>query len=83
MHAICSVYDQKARFFSAPFTSMTTDTATRDFVRAVTDSRGMVDKFPQDYELYCIGQFNDETGHVIPFEIPVLLTRGSDHIIKE
>lgn len=83
MQTICSVYDQKARFFSAPFTTMTTETGIRDFVRAVSDSRGMTDKFPADYELYAIGQFNEDTGAIEGFIVPQLLTRGIDHIIQE
>lgn len=83
MNVICSVYDQKARFFSAPFTSSTEETAVRDFARAVSDSRSMADKFPQDYELHLLGTFNELTGEIVPASIPKLLAKGADYVLKE
>ncbi|ALS03691.1 VP5 [Gokushovirus WZ-2015a] len=73
MNVICTVYDQKARLFSAPFTSATEETAIRDFARAVSDTRSMVDKFPQDYELHCLGSFDEVSGEIEPAAISKLL----------
>lgn len=83
MNVICSVYDQKARYFSAPFTSSTEETAVRDFARAVSDTRSMVDKFPQDYELHLLGSFNELSGEIEPVSIPKLLAKGADYILSE
>jgi len=83
MNVMCSVYDQKARFFSAPFTSATEETAIRDFSRAVMDTRSMVDKFPEDYELHLLGSFNELSGEIEPVSIPKLLAKGADYISKE
>jgi len=80
MNVLCSVYDQKARYFSAPFSSPTEETAIRDFARAVSDSRGMVDKFPADYELHMIGTFNELSGEIESVSIPKLLAKGADYL---
>jgi len=82
MNVICSVYDQKARLFSAPFTSSTEDTAVRDFARAVVDTRSMVDKFPADYELHLLGSFNEHSGEIEACAIPKLLAKGADYILE-
>jgi len=83
MYVMCSVYDNKARLFSAPFTSMTEDTAIRDFTRAVVDTHQMVDKFPADYELHLLGNFNEQSGEIEPVNIPKLLAKGADYLVKE
>lgn len=75
-----SVYDRQSRQFSAPFTSFTDETATRDFIRAVHDSRGSVDKFPADYELHTIGSFDSDTGSGDVLGNSVLLVKGADHV---
>lgn len=80
-NVLCSVFDQKARLFSAPFTSATVETAVRDFGRAVSDTRNMVDKWPADYVLYGVGLFNTETGTVSP-HMPQLLAHGSDYLLE-
>lgn len=80
MNIVCSVLDQKAKVFSAPFTSQTDATALRDFARAVQDTRAMADKFPADYELYRIGVFNEDTGIIQGEPFPTLLGRGADYI---
>lgn len=79
-HIVCSVFDKQSRQFSAPFTSFTSGTATRDFARAVRDSKGMVDKFPADYELYYIGSMDTDTGVLFCEAIPELLAKGADYL---
>ncbi|AXH73795.1 MAG: nonstructural protein [Microviridae sp.] len=61
---LCSVYDSKARVFSAPFCSPHIDVAIRDFTRAVNDPATDLYKFPADYTLVHIGQFDDLTASV-------------------
>jgi len=78
---LCSVFDRQSRQYSAPFTSHTEETATRDFIRAVRDSKGSPDKFPQDYELFRLGLFDSETGEVsCPEKQPTFLAAGSSFI---
>lgn len=76
---VASVFDRQSRQYSAPFTSFTQDTATRDFIRAVRDSKGHPDKFPQDYELFMLGRFDSDTGECV-MDKPHFLARGADFI---
>lgn len=80
MNVLCSVYDQKANFFSAPFCSSTAASAVRDFQNAVKDTRAMVDKFPKDYVLYQLGLFDPDTGEISPQSVPLHLASGADYL---
>lgn len=78
-----SVYDIQAQNFSAPFTSVTVETAVRDFGRAVVQTKGSADKFPEDYQLFHIGGFDSDTGTVHPLNQPALLAKGVDYLSQE
>nr|QJB18953.1 MAG: nonstructural protein [Microvirus sp.] len=82
-YGMFSVYDIQAQIFSAPFTSVSVETATRDFGRAVALSRGSTDKFPEDYQLFHIGGFDSETGSVYSLNQPALLVKGVDYLSQE
>jgi len=56
-----SVYDSKARVYGNPFMSPRQETAVRDFTAAVRDSSTQLNKFPEDFTLVEIGEFDDET----------------------
>jgi len=71
-----SVLDRKAHVFAAPFTSTNDQTATRLFVRACNDPNNDLGMFPNDYALFEVGLFDDETGKIEPIEIPRLLIDG-------
>lgn len=60
------VFDAAADRFLHPFNSPSIDTAIREFKRAVTTPDHQFNRFPDDYSLFHIGQFNDETGHLEP-----------------
>lgn len=61
-HGLYSVLDIKARAYIAPFTLPNDDMAVRAFKEAANDSTHMFCKHAEDYTLYRIGTFDDETG---------------------
>lgn len=56
-----SVYDSKARAYGNPFVSVRQEMAVRDFTAAVRDPSTQLNKFPEDFTLVEIGEFDDET----------------------
>lgn len=76
MKVMCSVFDSKAQLFSAPFVSHSRITAVRDFEGAVRDAGSGINKFPQDYQLYLLGSWDEESGQIDQREVPELLVRG-------
>jgi len=70
---ICSVLDVKAGFYATPFVSINEDIACRDFGAVVRDPNTMLSKFPEDFRLVAIAEFDDITGQVIPHSTPKFL----------
>lgn len=57
-----SVRDMKAEAYLEPFHSMTVATAIRSFQQASTDPEHQFCKWPEDYHLYLVGEFDLQTG---------------------
>lgn len=61
-----AMYDKKAAVFSHLTTARTKDEARRSFGQSAHDENSMLSKFPDDYQLYAIGYFNQESGALEP-----------------
>lgn len=61
-----SIYDRKAAFFLPVFSLRSQQDARRQFVEIVTGDTPIA-KYPGDYDLVCLGEFNDQDGEVIPY----------------
>ncbi|WNK12904.1 MAG: nonstructural protein [Microvirus sp.] len=57
-----SIYDQKAKFFSTPFYAPNLPVAARSIAKAMSDPASDLGTFSNDYTLYCVGSFDDQTG---------------------
>jgi hypothetical protein len=77
---VFSVFDSKAAFFGRPFFDQKEGTAIRNFSDAVNDSsnpNNMWFKHPEDFSLFLVGEFDDETGELIPVHPKNLLTASA------
>jgi hypothetical protein len=61
---IFSVYDEKADIYSQPFFCVNCAVATRSYATASNDPSTEFSRFPTDFTLYEIGEFNDTTGEI-------------------
>lgn len=61
------VFDNKAELYSSPFFSVRRESAVRDFLRAAQSDESEIYHAPADYDLYCIGTYEDETATVTPW----------------
>ena len=59
-----SLEDTKAQCFGPITTARTDGEATRHVIEAVSDPKSMLYKYPQDYRLVRIGEFDDNTGKI-------------------
>lgn len=82
---ILAVKDRALDAYNYPFTQTTVAQAVRGFTDEVNSDpeRSGVAKHPDDYDLYVIGHYNDQTGTIIPLDAPELVVRGKDLIRKE
>lgn len=70
-----SIRDQKAECFNTPFFQKTHGEAERSFTELCNDPKSMVAKYPDDYDLYHVGTYDDVKGVVKSLDTP-------QHIIK-
>lgn len=61
-----SVFDVRANVFQPPVARPNDAVAMRDFEQSVKDANGVMAKFPEDFSLFCVGYWNDETGAMQP-----------------
>jgi len=71
---VCSLFDKKAVAFKTPFFVIRTEMATRALAGAVnnpTPEGSDVATYPEDFTLYHLGTFNDETAQFTMHKQPV------------
>lgn len=76
MLKIFSVKDVKADAFLHPFFSHNRATAEREFRRLCGDRQSHIFHNPQDFELYELGNWNDEVGVIVARDVPDLVIRA-------
>jgi hypothetical protein len=56
------IRDNKAGGYMTPFYSLNLQEAIRSFTRAADDSHTNINLFPEDFDLYHLGSFNQDSG---------------------
>lgn len=56
-----TVYDSKVQAYMSPFMAQNAGHATRMFADAVADEKSVLNKHPEDYTLFEIGSWDDQT----------------------
>lgn len=67
---IFAVYDQKAQAFTTPFFDRTQETAQRAFAALVNNPESDFGRWPEDYTLFHLGSYDNETGVIRGLEPP-------------
>lgn len=80
MRGVFSMYDKKTKVFSDPHCYRTIEEARRSFGQAAQDEKTLINKHPDDFELYFVGTFNEENGYYQPLEMRELVCSGSDFL---
>lgn len=70
---IFSVYDSKAEVFGKPFFSGTKGLALRSFTEISNDSASEIGKYPADFTLFELGEYDDSNGSFNLHSTPVSL----------
>lgn len=70
-----AVYDRAACAYSQPFFQSTRGLGERAFADVIADGKSAMAQHPGDYDLFCIGTFNNEDG-VLESTKPQLLVTG-------
>lgn len=67
---IFAVRDNKVSSFLRPFAEQNEIMATRSLQIAINEPGIQLGMFPQDFDLYLLGEMDDINGHIIPEETP-------------
>lgn len=76
---VYAVYDMKMKLFLAPFVTRNSAVATRMFADSVNGENNVVAKHPEDFALYQIGEFDEESGLLVSTQ-PVNLGLASQFV---
>lgn len=78
---VYSMYDLNAEYYMQPFFLRSDNEALRAFQVATEDDQSFISKFPNQFDLYKIGKFDDSTG-CIEYE-HTWLANGNNFARKE
>lgn len=59
-----SIFDTKAKVYSDPFYTLNDSIARRMFENLVNDPQTDVFKHPNDFQLFLVGEYDDQTGKI-------------------
>lgn len=71
-----SVYDRKASIYMSPFVARSTIDATRQIAASFREPQMRetpVGQHPEDFDLFHVGSFDDETGDIVSFQKAALV----------
>lgn len=77
IYQVFAVKDSKAAAFALPFFLPRMELAIRSFKDAVSDPKHEMHRHPEDYSLWCLGEYDDEKGAMLPVE-PLQVARAVD-----
>lgn len=65
---IFSIYDSKAKLWTKPMFTQTEGGMLRSFMDISNDENQPIGQHPEDYALFQIGEFNEDTGNIKGFD---------------
>lgn len=65
-----SIRDAKAENYSNPQYFRTSGEAIRALQQAVEDPNNQIGKYPEDFSMWLVGEFDEEHGLVVAEEVP-------------
>lgn len=71
-----SVRDMKTEIYTPPFFNKSHGEAERTFRELINDENTMPGKYPEDYDLYHLGVYDDQTGTMKVLDTPQHITKG-------
>jgi len=79
---VYAIYDIKVQLFQQPFYMQTNLQAIRGFADLVNDEKSSLNKHPEDYRLFELGDYDEESGTFKNTEQPVLLAEAMEYTKK-
>jgi len=77
LQKLFAIRDSKAECFNQPFVTHTTADAERSFHRLKNDTTSMIHMYPEDYDLYQIGEYDTNTGVIKALDTPFHIAKAA------
>ena len=74
-----SIYDNQSETYAPPIFVGKKGVAIRSFISECSNPDSMLFKYPADYQLFHIGQFDQETGMFTPMTKPTMVASAMDY----
>jgi len=71
-----TILDTKSKIYNQPHFLINDAVAIRQFQLVTQDKDSIISKYPEDFRLYRVGQFDMLTGKIVPEEAPVEIAHG-------
>lgn len=79
---VFSIRDSKGLVFNSPFYKLNERDAIYDFQRLVNDKQSLPGQYPKDFDLYLLGEYNDQTGRFVSLDVPQHLSEGITLVVN-
>lgn len=73
-----SIRDAKGEIYHPPFFKNTHGEAERDFTQLVRDPKTQPGQFPEDFDLYHLGTYDNQTGKLASLDSPQHMIKAID-----
>lgn len=80
LHKLLAVHDRAMDAYDRPWCVPSIGAAIRAFQDSVNDTQHPMNKHPDDYDLYHVGDYNDHTGEITPVYPPQKVAIGKQMI---
>ncbi|AAG45347.1 nonstructural protein [Bdellovibrio phage phiMH2K] len=79
---VFSIRDSKTGVYGTPFYQHTHGQAERSFQQLAKDPQSTVANHPEDFDLFHLGEYDDQTGKLTPLDTPEHCVKAID-LIKQ
>lgn len=80
---IYGIRDTKTEIFNNPFFNHSHGEAERNFTDLVNDPQSQVNRYPEDFDLYFMGEYETKTGKISPLDTPQHMTKAVSCLRKK
>lgn len=79
---VFTVRDSKSEVFNQPFFQRSHGEAERNFRTLVGDATSNISKYPEDYDLYYLGEYDDLSGKMSILDTPQHVVKAVNAVAK-
>jgi len=78
-----SIHDSKAEAYLSPIYFKTKGEALRAFEASCKDTDSNFYKYPSDFTMVELGEFDESTATIISYDKPLILANASEFVVKQ